>query len=96
MPNIIREDEYRAIKKKLWLFSPLTVSRHFGRHLATVTKIAASKSFEHYKVIVRAEHPPTKNSLAGRFEALENRVAVLEQERERDKTEKVLELNKNV
>lgn len=96
MPNIIKEDEWRAIKKKLRWFSPLTVSTHFHRHLATVTKIAASKSFEHYKVIVRSEHPPTKNSLAGRVGALEDRVTVLEQERERDKTEKALELNKDV
>lgn len=96
MPNIITEDEYRGIKSRLISFSPLTVATHFGRHLATVTKIAASRSYEHYKTIVRAEHPPVKNSLANRVEALEDRVTLLEQERQRDKTEKALELNKDV
>lgn len=89
----ITEDEYRTIKSKLRWYRPHTVARHLRRHIATVLKVQASRDYDHYKKLVAAEHPPVKNSIANRVELLETRVTKLEEGRERDRTEKALELN---
>jgi hypothetical protein len=67
----VTEDEFRAIQSQLTVNDPVTVMIMSGRCLAVVQKIAASKDFDEYKRIVRAEHPPVKNSLADRVTELE-------------------------
>lgn len=89
----ITEQEFGLIKKKLRWAAPFAVAPRVGRHIAIVTKIDSCKSYEQYKKIVRAEHPPIKNSLADRVSDLERRVASLEEARERTKTQLALELN---
>jgi hypothetical protein len=81
----ITEDEFRTIQSQLTVNDPVTVMIMSGRCLAVVQKIGASKDFDEYKRIVRAEHPPVKNSLADRVTELErnqenilNRVVALE------------------
>jgi hypothetical protein len=74
----ITEAEFRAIQSQLTVNDPVTVMILSGRCLAVVRKIAASKDFDEYKRIVRAEHPPVKHSLRDEIDDLKLRVDRLE------------------
>lgn len=89
----VTHEEFDLVKKKLRWHRPITVSEMVGRGLAVILKIQACKSFDQYKKLVAAEHPPQTSSLTARVEAVERRVTVLEEDRERGKSEKALELN---
>lgn len=78
MATPVTEDEFRTIQSQLTVNDPVTVMILSGRCLAVVRKIAASKDFDEYKRIVRAEHPPVKNSLRDEIDDLRMRVEILE------------------
>jgi hypothetical protein len=78
----ITEDEFRNIKRQIEEAGPdfdaYSVGYKAGRGPAKISIIAACKTFEEYKRISKAEHPPVKNSLADRVTELERRVDALE------------------
>jgi len=78
MASPITEQEFSDIKSAL-RHEPVTeVARRFGRHLATVTKISTCPNYERYRAIVKAEHPPVRNSLGDRVSDLEERMTRVE------------------
>lgn len=102
MVQKVTEDEFRLIKSKLRYSNPVRVATQVGRHLAIVVKVDSSKNYQQYRAIVKAEHPPVKNSIANRVSELEQnqqqltmRVDALEQNRERDRSQLALDLNED-
>lgn len=79
MATPITEQEFRDIKSALRHDHVVEVARRFNRHLAIVTKISTCPNYERYRAIVKAEHPPVRNSLGDRVSDLEERVTRLEQ-----------------
>lgn len=71
----ITEDEFRLIKKKIEESGPdfdaWAIGYSVGRGNAKISIIASCKTYEDYKRISKAEHPPVKNSLADRVSELE-------------------------
>jgi len=89
--NKVIDSEFRLIKSKLRWHNPYHVAGEVGRSVAIVLKVKACRDFDEYEKLVRAEHPPVKNSLADRVSDLEVRVDFLE----RSKTYSAYELNRN-
>jgi len=58
--------EFKDIKKYLWVHSAKATARKFDRHLSTIINIKGCKNFVDYEELVKSEHKPTKDSLADR------------------------------
>lgn len=83
MSRPVTQEEFTLMKRQLRWMKPERVAIKVQRHIAIVLKAQASKDYEHYKRIVRAEHPPIKNSLADRVSQLEEDIEKLRKEVER-------------
>lgn len=57
---------YDQVKKKLRWHGIFTTAVFYGLSAAKVSKIGASKDFEQFKEITRAEHPPEGSNTLGR------------------------------
>ncbi len=62
----ISEQQFKQIKGSIWRFyeSPRLLAKKFDIHLSTVLNIKGCRNYEEYRDLVKAEHPPTKYSLA--------------------------------
>lgn len=99
MSRKVTQDEFNLIKTKLRFQKPQQVAREVQRHIAIVLKAQASKSYQQYREISKAEHPPIKNSLADRVGELENwrkqEVDPHLSQVQRGRTQMALELNED-
>lgn len=55
--------EFKDIKKYLWIHSAKSTANKFGRHLSTIINIKGSPNYIDYEDLVKSEHPETKDSL---------------------------------
>lgn len=58
--------EFKEIKRYLWVHSVKGTAKKFDRHLSTICNIKGCKNYVDYEELVKAEHPETKDSLADR------------------------------
>jgi hypothetical protein len=95
----ITEEEFRLIKSKLdeLRYERLTQAERkarvvgfmVGRSEAKVSIIESCETFDDYKRISKAEHPPVRNSLAARVKELERRMDAHDEAHEREKTQQL-------
>lgn len=62
----IEPDLYKKVKKDTRWHADEFVALKHGISIAKVTKIKASKNFENFEAITRAEHPPLRETTVGR------------------------------
>lgn len=58
--------EFKDIKKYLWVHTTKSTARKFDRHLSTIINIKGCRNYIDYEELVKSEHQPTKDSLADR------------------------------
>ena len=67
-------DEFKDIKKHLWVHTAKSTANKFDRHLSTIINIKGCKNFVDYEELVKSEHQPTQDSLADRVYELHKMV----------------------
>lgn len=60
----IDQHTFKQIRKWLRVSTVKSVARRFDLHESTILNIRGSRTFEEYREVVKAEHPPIKYSLA--------------------------------